>query len=229
MRQRCADTHRDRHCHCLIVSEPERLALSPSTRAGYRLGCSAYRLSAPVAVRGVRMHDLRHTFARLQLSAGVRFMQASKWLGHSIFTLTPDVYGDCIPEEHGGVVYNLPEPPAPAKSADLPTNVIIGPPTAAVRPPPQLQLGTPNALGSASPDGYSYRNTERNSCAEQHFRDHQMPNRGSRHQIPDRGSRYMRRFHCSLRRASRWSCHLSHRSMNLSSILSIAFTMLGVR
>jgi hypothetical protein len=77
--------------------------------------------------------------------------------------------------------------------------------------------------------GYPYRNTERNSCAEQHYRDHQMPNRGSRHQMPDRGSRYMRRFHCSLRRASRLSCHLSHRSMNLSSILSIAFTMLGVR
>jgi hypothetical protein len=66
---------------------------------------------------------------------------------------------------------------------------------------------------------YSYRNTERNSGAEQHFRDHQMPNRWSR---------CMLRFQCSLRRASRSSCHLSHRSMNLSSILSTAITMLGV-
>ena len=32
--------------------------------------------------------DLRHTFATLQLSAGVHFMQVSKWLGHSTFTLT---------------------------------------------------------------------------------------------------------------------------------------------
>jgi hypothetical protein len=55
--------------------------------------------------------------------------------------------------------------------------------------------------------GYPYRNTERNSGAEQHFRDHQMPNRWSR---------CMLRFQCSLRRASRSSCHLSHRSMNLS-------------
>jgi integrase len=69
------------------------------------------------------MHDLRHTFATLQLSSGVHFMQVSKWLGHSTFTLTLDVYGDYIPEEDGGVVNNLPEPPAPAKQAELPDNV----------------------------------------------------------------------------------------------------------
>jgi integrase len=32
------------------------------------------------AVRGVRLHDLRHTAATLWLSQGVHFMQASKWL-----------------------------------------------------------------------------------------------------------------------------------------------------
>jgi integrase len=42
--------------------------------------------------------DLRRTFATLQLSAGVHFMQVSKWLGHSTFTLTLDVYGDYIPD-----------------------------------------------------------------------------------------------------------------------------------
>lgn len=41
------------------------------------------------ATRGVRLHDLRHTFAVLQLSAGTHFMQVSKWLGHSTFTLDP--------------------------------------------------------------------------------------------------------------------------------------------
>jgi integrase len=76
------------------------------------------------AVQGVRLHDLRHTFATLQLSAGVHFMQVSKWLGHSTFTLTLDVYGDYIPEEDGGALNNLPEPPAPAKQADLPSNVV---------------------------------------------------------------------------------------------------------
>jgi integrase len=76
------------------------------------------------AVQGVRLHDLRHTFATLQLSAGVHFMQVSKWLGHSTFTLTLDVYGDYIPETDGGARNNLPEPPAPAKRADLQSNVV---------------------------------------------------------------------------------------------------------
>jgi integrase len=76
------------------------------------------------AVRGVRLHDLRHTFATLQLSAGVHFMQVSKWLGHSTFTLTLDVYGDYIPEGDGGALNTLPEPPAPAKQADPQSNVV---------------------------------------------------------------------------------------------------------
>lgn len=77
------------------------------------------------AVRGCRLHDLRHTFAVRQLSAGVHFMQVSKWLGHSTFTLTLDVYGDFIPDEDGGGLNTLPEPPAPEQQpAELPTNVI---------------------------------------------------------------------------------------------------------
>jgi integrase len=67
------------------------------------------------AVKGVRFHDLRHTFATLQLSAGVHFMQVSKWLGHSTFTFTLDTYGDWIPEAEGGVANALPEPTAPAQ------------------------------------------------------------------------------------------------------------------
>jgi integrase len=73
---------------------------------------------------GARLHDLRHTFAVLQLSAGVQFMQVSKWLGHSTFTPTLDVYGDYVPEDDGGALNTLPEPPAPAKEADLPKIVV---------------------------------------------------------------------------------------------------------
>lgn len=40
------------------------------------------------AQRGERLHDLRHTFAAMQLMSAVHFMQVSKWLGHSTFTLT---------------------------------------------------------------------------------------------------------------------------------------------
>lgn len=35
------------------------------------------------SMRGTRLHDLRHSFAALQLSAGTHYMQASKWLGHA--------------------------------------------------------------------------------------------------------------------------------------------------
>jgi integrase len=43
-------------------------------------------------------------------------MQGSKWLGHSTFTLTLDVYGDWISEADAGVVNNLPEPTAPGEA-----------------------------------------------------------------------------------------------------------------
>jgi len=51
-------------------------------------------------------------------------MQVSKWLGHSTFSLTLDIYGDWIPEKDGGAANNLPEPPAPARPADGGGNVV---------------------------------------------------------------------------------------------------------
>lgn len=55
---------------------------------------------------------------QLQLSAGVHFMQVPKWLGHSTFTPTLDVYGDDIAEEDGSATNTLPEPPGLAKTAE---------------------------------------------------------------------------------------------------------------
>jgi integrase len=51
-------------------------------------------------------------------------MQVSKWLGHSTFTLTLEVYGDYIPEEDGGAANTLPEPSAPTILVDTPTKVV---------------------------------------------------------------------------------------------------------
>ena len=45
-------------------------------------------------------------------------MHVSKWLGHSTFTLTLDVYGDYIPEDDGGAANTLSEPPAPKERAN---------------------------------------------------------------------------------------------------------------
>lgn len=47
----------------------------------------------------VRLHDLRHTFATMNLSAGEHHMQVSKWLGHSTSVLTLTTYADYINED----------------------------------------------------------------------------------------------------------------------------------
>lgn len=47
----------------------------------------------------VRWHDLRHSFATMNLSAGEHYMQVSKWLGHSSFVLTLSTYADYIRED----------------------------------------------------------------------------------------------------------------------------------
>ena len=72
-----------------------------------------------VGLDGARLHDLRHTFAALQLSAGVHFMQVSRWLGHANYTLTLNTYGEWIPAEDGGVPNALPEPVAAPPKANV--------------------------------------------------------------------------------------------------------------
>ena len=42
---------------------------------------------AALGLGSVRFHDLRHTFATMNLSAGEHYMLVSKWLGHSTFVL----------------------------------------------------------------------------------------------------------------------------------------------
>jgi integrase len=54
--------------------------------------CKALRLGK------VRFHDLRHSFATMNLSAGEHYMQVSKWMGHSTFVLTLTTYADYITE-----------------------------------------------------------------------------------------------------------------------------------
>ena len=51
-------------------------------------------------------------------------MQVSKWLGHSTFTLTLDTYGDYIPEQDGGALNTLLEPPAPTQRPGTASNVV---------------------------------------------------------------------------------------------------------
>lgn len=66
----------------------------PASRPAY----TAEDGTAVPAVKGVRLHDLRHTAAVLWLTNGVHFMQVAKWLGHSSYVLTLTTYANYIPE-----------------------------------------------------------------------------------------------------------------------------------
>ena len=75
------------------------------------------------ATTGVRLHDLRHTFAAQQLSAGTPFMQVSQWLGHADYVVTMRVYADWMPAE--AAANTLPEPPRKtAPATGTPANVV---------------------------------------------------------------------------------------------------------
>lgn len=75
-------------------------------------------------VSGVRLHDLRHTYAVLSLSAGAHYMAVSKWLGHESYVTTLNVYGDYIAEDEGGKATPLARPTAPAETPAPAANVI---------------------------------------------------------------------------------------------------------
>ena len=74
------------------------IGLTPSTRATCTRTTSSPRAPA-LGLGSVRFHDLRHTFATMNLCAGEHYMQVSKWLGHSSFVLTLSTYADYINED----------------------------------------------------------------------------------------------------------------------------------
>jgi integrase len=76
----------------LIFTDPIGRPLSPLlVSADFRE--AADRLGLPV-----RLHDLRHTFATLALTAGVPLKTVSSALGHSSIAITADVYAHVTPE-----------------------------------------------------------------------------------------------------------------------------------
>jgi integrase len=99
------------------LNSVQSMVIRPALEA---VGLPASRPATPntPAVKGFRLHDWRHTFAALQLTAGTHFMQVSKWMGHASYVITMTVYADWIPDEDAGNV--LPEPVA----AVADTNVV---------------------------------------------------------------------------------------------------------
>ena len=59
----------------------------------------AFRVAADaLGLRGVRLHDLRHTAATLMLGGGVPLKVVSETLGHSSIAVTADTYAHVTPE-----------------------------------------------------------------------------------------------------------------------------------
>jgi integrase len=56
-----------------------------------------YRALRLAKLRGVRLHDLRHTYASLQLQAGEPIGYVKQQLGHSSIQVTVDRYGHFVP------------------------------------------------------------------------------------------------------------------------------------
>ena len=60
---------------------------------------------------GVRLHDLRHTFATMALDDGHDYREVSEWLGHADYATTLRVYAHWIPDAREN---NMTAPPVPA-------------------------------------------------------------------------------------------------------------------
>jgi len=74
-------------------------------------------------VNAVRLHDLRNTFAALQLTAGTHHMQVSDWRGQDTKSLVLEVYGEYIPDDEAAA-YDVPAPPASVDTAVVQCNVV---------------------------------------------------------------------------------------------------------
>ena len=75
------------------------------------------RLLAKAALRHMRIHDLRHTFASLLLQQGESVVYVKEQLGHSSIQITVDTYGHLIPGANRGAVHRLDDDDATQPSA----------------------------------------------------------------------------------------------------------------
>ena len=55
------------------------------------------KVTHQAGMKGVRLHDLRHSHASLMLKAGVQPKVISERLGHSSISVTMDIYGHVLP------------------------------------------------------------------------------------------------------------------------------------
>ncbi len=68
------------------------------------------------AEAGVRLHDLRHTFATMALDDGHDYREVSEWLGHADYATTLRVYAHWIPDTRENT---MSAPPVPAAGGNV--------------------------------------------------------------------------------------------------------------
>ena len=85
---------RRRSTHPLVFCGPDGKHMNPGT-----VSKQFTELARKAGFPGLRLHDLRHTFATLMLRAGVGLKYASTLLGHSSIKTTGDIYAHAIPED----------------------------------------------------------------------------------------------------------------------------------
>jgi integrase len=73
-----------------------------------------YRVLRHAGLRGVRLHDLRHTYASLLLQAGEPIGYVKQQLGHSSIQVTVDRYGHFVPGANRSAVDRLAERTTPS-------------------------------------------------------------------------------------------------------------------
>jgi integrase len=73
------------------------------------------RLLTAAALRRVRFHDLRHSFASLLLQNGESLTYVKEQMGHSSVNVTVDIYGHLVPGGNRQAVDRIDDPAAPIK------------------------------------------------------------------------------------------------------------------
>ena len=68
-----------------------------------------YKACEKAKLRRVRIHDIRHSYATIRISAGHNIADVSRQLGHASIKITVDTYYHWLPSQHLGEVAELDE------------------------------------------------------------------------------------------------------------------------
>ena len=68
-----------------------------------------YKACEKAKLRRVRIHDLRHSYATIRISAGHNIADVSRQLGHASIKITVDTYYHWLPSQHTGEISELDE------------------------------------------------------------------------------------------------------------------------